>query len=111
MSRTLTRRSFVGGAVVALAIPAPAASAAPTEHRVEIRRFKFAPATLQVKKGDRITWINHDIAPHTATAQSEAWDTGRINKDSESTLVVDAEGRHAYFCRYHPAMKGELIVT
>ena len=36
-------------------------------HEVEIAGFVFTPQTIKVKQGDSITWINRDIAPHTAT--------------------------------------------
>lgn len=86
-------------------------NAAPREHIVEIRAFKFVPAVLTVKTGDRIKWINRDIAPHTATAADQSWDTGELVKDASRTLTVEKNFAGTYFCRFHPSMKAALKIT
>ena len=80
------------------------------DHIVEIKSFKFEPNTLIVQPGDTITWINRDIAPHTATANDKSWDTGRLKKGQQYKLVVTAEMSKDYFCRYHPHMKSRLEI-
>lgn len=77
-------------------------------HVVEIRQFKYFPATLEVKAGDTITWKNLDAAPHTATAKG--WDSGRLNRGQSWTLKVTGKGTIEYICVYHPAMKGKVVV-
>lgn len=83
----------------------------PAEHIVRIRAFKFAPDPLQVKAGDRVTWINQDIVPHTATALDGSWDTGTIAKGGTQTLTVAAGMSGDYFCRFHPMMKAQIDVA
>lgn len=78
------------------------------EHIVEIRAFKFVPEIISVRTGDRITWINGDIVPHTATARDEGWDTGTIKKSDSKTLLVTADMPVNYYCRFHPMMKASL---
>ena len=78
------------------------------DHTIEIKSFKFVPNTLIVQPGDTITWINRDIAPHTATAQDKSWDTGRLKKDQSYKLVVTPETNKDYVCRFHPQMKARL---
>ena len=85
------------------------AIAPPLEHIVEITGFEFKPANLKVRAGDTVTWINRDIAPHTATAENESWDTGQIDRGQQNSVVIDRNTSQAYFCRFHPAMKGRLI--
>lgn len=97
------------GAVGQLASPLQAKeSAGPKTHVVEIRQFKFFPATLEVKPGDVIIWRNLDIAPHTATAKN--WDSGNLGKDQSWSLKVTSKGTIEYICAYHPAMKGKIVV-
>lgn len=79
-----------------------------TTHMVEIRKFKFYPATLRVKRGDTIVWKNIDAAPHTAT--SAQWDSGRLNRNQTWSLKITSNGSIEYICEFHPMMKGEIIV-
>ncbi len=80
------------------------------EHTVEIRDFAFVPATLRVRPGDRITWINRDIAPHTVTAADESWDSGEMAQGAVYTHTVKAGQTNNYFCRFHPSMTARLDI-
>lgn len=91
---------------------AASAAAGPGEHvhQVSISDFKFNPSTLEVHAGDVIEWKNADFAAHTATADDRSFDTGRIDSGQTKRIVAKQKGRFSYFCRYHVAMKGEVIV-
>ena len=112
----LNRRTILSQAVAALAAtvalrPGPMRAAAgddPVEHIVEIRAFKFAPDVQPVMAGDRITWVNRDIVPHTATASDKSWDTGTIPKGGSKTVTITHGMSVEYFCRFHPMMKASL---
>ncbi len=80
-------------------------------HEVRIIKFKFKPETLTAKPGDRITFINDDVAPHTATARDKSWDTGKLKKGESATLEVTKDFSAEYFCRFHPQMKGRVKIT
>jgi plastocyanin len=90
--------------------PPLAVEASRIEHVIEIQRFKFVPDTLSVRLGDTVTWINRDIAPHTATATDKSWDTGDIKKGERKSIIVTNELARAYFCRFHPMMKATLSI-
>lgn len=79
-------------------------------HLIEIKSFRFEPAVIIAKKGDRIRWRNLDVAPHTATADDKTWDSKAIANQSEWSLTVDELGVVDYICAYHPAMTGRIIV-
>ena len=79
-------------------------------HIVEIRDFVFAPDRIEVRPGDRITWINRDIAPHTATADDGSWDSGELRRDEEWQTTVDVGMKADYYCRFHPMMKARLEI-
>jgi len=82
-----------------------------TEHQIVITSFKFEPETLEIKTGDTITWINKDIAPHTATASDKSWDTGIIKFNQSKSITFDKQPTTSYFCLYHPMMKAKLNIT
>lgn len=83
-------------------------TAEPKEHVVKITGFKFIPETLVVKSGDTITWINKDIAPHTATADDMSFDTGELKLNESGSIKVTADQSISYFCRFHPTMRASL---
>ncbi|MEM7636506.1 MAG: plastocyanin/azurin family copper-binding protein [Pseudomonadota bacterium] len=116
----MSRRLFikkVAAAIAAAAFPAhpfafPGSAVADTRtHRVEISGFRFTPDRLDVSVGDTITWINRDIAPHTATASEGGWDTGELVKDAQASITVTADMETSYFCAFHPMMKAQLSIT
>ena len=78
------------------------------EHVIEISGFKFVPASLAVKAGDKITWINKDIAPHTATAADQSFDTGELKQNKSHSIMVSSDQTISYFCKFHPTMKAKL---
>jgi plastocyanin len=115
----MNRRAFFANTVAAIAatvLPrniraSAAADAAAVTHSVEIKRLAFSPAVLSIKTGDRVTWTNLDIVPHTATEQEGAWDTGTLAKDAAGSIEFPAAGRVEYFCAFHPHMVGEIIIS
>jgi len=81
------------------------------EHAVSIKGMKFDPPALEVAVGDTITFTNEDGAPHTATADDGAFDTGRLNRGESATVTIEAAGEHAYNCLVHPSMKGTVTAN
>ena len=80
----------------------------------------FDPATLTVKKGDKITVTNKDTVPHTVTSgasptdpnSAKQFDTsiieGGASADIETTNI--AAGNYPFHCAVHPYMMGKLVV-
>ena len=81
----------------------------PVSHRVEMSGIAFHPATLRAHVGDTITWVNHDLVPHTSTVKG-GWDTGSIAAGDSALVVLRHRGQWQYACSFHPTMKGELTV-
>lgn len=110
--RSLLKQVAVASATAALGtglvLGTSACAAKPVNHRVEIKGFKFIPENLTVRPGDTITWINMDIAPHTATATDKSWDTGILRKGEMKTITVTKGMSLPYYCFYHPSMKAGL---
>lgn len=110
MNRRHFLHTIAAAGAAAIATPAARAARTPVTHTVTIGNFVFAPDTLEVRPGDRIRWINRDIVPHTATATGESWDTGEIAAGESAEVAVTVGFGAAYFCQFHPMMKGRLLI-
>ena len=109
----LTRRSLLGamGASAALlALAGAAAPAAPQKYTVVMANMSYGKLPAGVKVGDTIVWVNRDTVPHTATARDRSFDV-RVQQGQSVSMVVKKAGNIAFYCIYHPAMRGTLAVT
>jgi plastocyanin len=70
----------------------------------------FEPQNLTVASGDRVTWVNQDLFPHTATADDKAFDSHSIAPADTWTFVAGKPGTYTYTCIFHPNMKGTIKV-
>ena len=86
----------------------PAAAAA--ANQVVIENFSFAPATLTVKAGTKVTWINRDDVPHTVNENDKRFKSGPMDTDDQFSYTFSAPGTFSYFCALHPKMTGQIIV-
>ena len=107
MSREEPKRTDAAAAAGRTA-PPPAAS----PHQVVIDNFAFQPAELTVSAGTKVTWINRDDVPHTATstAKPRAFDSHALDTDEQFSYVFTTSGTYEYFCAVHPHMIGKVIV-
>lgn len=80
-----------------------------SENVVIIKDFVFLPAEITISKGETVTWINQDSAPHTATGSG--FDSGFMGKDATFSFTFNEAGTFDYICTYHPYMKGKVIVN
>jgi plastocyanin len=102
-------------AAASLATAGAATSAGPAD--VEARTFVvtmenvgFEPQIMAVKSGDRVTWVNKDLFPHTATADDKMFDSRSIAPAGIWTFVASKPGVYGYTCVFHPTMKGIIKV-
>lgn len=77
---------------------------------ITIENFAYAPGNLQIPVGGKVTWINRDSAPHSATDSGGAWDTGVLAKGESKTVTFGSRGTFDYYCSVHPNMKARLAV-
>jgi plastocyanin len=107
--------SGMGGMVMtqpaATAQPAAAAQVRSGHVTVQITNFAFTPATLTVKAGTRVTFINHDKTAHSATADHGGFGTGSIAPGHRKTIRLTRAGRFPYHCIFHAFMTGTVTVT
>lgn len=92
-------------------VPAPIGTAVSGSPQITIRNYAYSPASIRVKTGTSITWMNQDSVPHTATSTAgQGFDTGILAQGESATIVIDTPGTYDYICSVHPAMKGVLVV-
>lgn len=77
--------------------------------QVVIDKLIFTPAEVNAKVGDTIEWVNKDALVHTATATNNDWNVTIAPRQS-GRVVLKKPGAVDYFCRFHPNMKGRVIV-
>ncbi len=77
---------------------------------IEIYKMKFQSKIMSVRIGDKVTWINRDIVPHTATAIDKSWDSGQLKAGEKYTLTITSQTGLDYFCLYHRQMKAKLVL-
>ena len=106
------RREFLRLSAATATLPLLVSRAnAATEHTVLIKNFSFEPAEIAISAGDSIVFTNEDGAPHTATDDNGAFDTGRLNRDQSATLTFPSAGNFAYHCAFHPRMTGTITIS
>jgi plastocyanin len=80
--------------------------------QIVIDNFTFSPAKLTISAGTKVTWVNHDDVPHTATntAKPKSFDSGTLDTDERFSYVFATPGTYDYFCAVHPKMTGQIVV-
>ena len=99
---------YAAGAGALLLAMSPAA-AAPRTYQVTIDKLKFGPLPSQLHKGDRIIWVNRDFLRHTATAANRSFDVD-LPAGAKGVTVLKTSGKIPFVCRFHPGMRGVLVV-
>lgn len=106
MTAHLARAMILIGAAGGL--PSPSV-AAPQVHTILIDKMKFGAAPAGLKVGDTIIWDNRDMFRHTATASDGSF-TIDLAPGAKGKIVLRHPGRIGFACKYHPGMRGILMV-
>lgn len=93
----------------ATANTAPAAATTST-NSVTIANFAFAPKSITVAPGQRVTWTNKDGATHTVTEDKGAWDSKNLPSGATFQHTFDQAGTFTYHCAIHSSMVGTVVV-
>ncbi len=120
MSKKFARSAFAGGGALFLAAgaamaqqPVQQAAAPPNQPgEIVIDNFAFAPATLTVAAGTKVTWINHDEEPHTVMSADPRtpFKSPALDTDDKFSFVFATPGTYKYFCTIHSHMVGTIVV-
>ncbi|HVR82797.1 MAG TPA: cupredoxin family copper-binding protein [Planctomycetota bacterium] len=80
--------------------------------QVRIEDFKFEPARITISPGTKVTWVNKDDEPHSATSSEKPkrFDSGVLDSDKSYSFTFTEQGSFSYFCKLHPHMTGVVEV-
>lgn len=79
---------------------------------VTISMYAFHPATLTVKKGSTVIWINKDEDVHTikSTGGPETFNSPALDSGNQFGFTFHQAGTYHYICSVHPYMHGAIVV-
>jgi len=82
------------------------------EVQIVIENFAYVPSEVTITPGTKVTWINKDEAPHTATSTDtpQKFNSGGLDTDDKFSFVFNEKGDYQYFCTLHPHMKAQIKV-
>lgn len=84
--------------------------------RVVMKNIAFRPASVTVRRGGTVTWINddrveHDVAKTTGPGRGfNSGDPGGLAPGDTYEKTFRTPGKIGYNCRVHPGMRGTLTV-
>jgi plastocyanin len=110
LARPRPRSLIAGFVALAATLLVGAGVALAATRSVAIADFAFAPASITINVGDRVTWTNSDAVAHTATASNGSFDTGDIDQGESATVRFTQAGTYRYVCTPHPTMTGTIRV-
>lgn len=103
-----------GGAIedVTTSSSADTGAGSPTSGaQVDVQGFKFTPAEISVRVGDKVTWRFTDNTAHTVTADDGSFDSGGHGSGETFDHTFDEAGSVTYHCTIHETMKGTVSVS
>ena len=77
---------------------------------ISAQNFMFSPATITVKTGATVTWVNHDEEPHTIFNDAGLFRSSALDTNESFSYTFDKPGTYHYLCTIHPRMTGTIIV-
>ena len=103
---------ILGAAVAGLSAGCGGSSApsGPATMAVAIRNFAFAPATITVSPGTRVTWTQDDSTVHTVTAVDGSFDSGNLAQNQSFSHTFGTAGTFMYRCNIHQYMTATVVV-
>src|SRR5690242_7144954 len=80
------------------------------KHKVSIKNLKYDPPKLTIKPGETVVWTNQDSNDHTVIADDDSFKSDNLGAGDKFKYTFDKKGKFPYHCRYHPRMKGLVLV-
>ncbi len=85
--------------------------AAPEEIiQVSANNFMFTPASITVKAGTTVTWVNLDDEPHTVFSDAGLFRSSALDTQERFSFKFEKAGTYHYLCTLHPRMLGTVVV-
>jgi len=103
--------AYAGGAAAVRPASPPAFARSAKAISVAVKDNLFAPATIQAKVGQKITWNLRGQIAHTVTASEGAkFDSGPLNPGDSFSYTPKKAGTIQYLCSFHQGMVGTILV-
>ncbi|MEU5263918.1 cupredoxin family copper-binding protein [Amycolatopsis sp. NPDC021455] len=102
----------VAGLLLFLNLPLVPAPAAAATQQVMMQDYAFSPASLTVRVGDTVTWMQHDQAPHdvVTTSAPVAFRSPQLSAGQSWSYTFQQPGTYSYYCSVHPDMRASVTV-
>jgi len=81
------------------------------EVNVLIQELELEPAEIVIHIGTTVTWFNLDAARHTVNANSGTFESPTLLFGDTFSFTFDELGEYEYSNKYHPEIKGKVIVV
>jgi plastocyanin len=81
--------------------------------QVEMKDIAFQPATIRVRTGETVTWVNQDSVQHDVVnvKEGEQPKSELFNEGQTYEWTPTEAGTVQYVCSVHPNMKGTVEIT
>ncbi len=89
---------------------APMPSRAEDQAKVLIKDFMYAPMSITVKAGTKVTWLNMDDEPHTVVSDTGLFRSGGLDTNETFSYRFDKPGSYHITCSIHPRMVATIVV-
>ena len=90
-------------------IQVPQTTSSVSDNTIRIKNFAFDPASIRVKMGSTVRWLNQDSVPHRILF-SDGADSTVLAASQSWSRKFDRAGIYDYACTIHPSMQGTVIV-
>jgi plastocyanin len=91
-------------------VDTPLQAAGSESAEIQIHNFSFAPRTMRVPAGAKVTWTNRDDEPHTVVSTEKRFSSPVPDTDERFSYSFTAPGTYDYICSIHSHMTGSIVV-
>src|SRR5256885_8714677 len=99
-------------AVAALVVgAAPATSESTATKTVQIKRSAFQPATVTIKTGDAVKWVNTDTQNHQVVSNNGSFVSPILGPGKSYSHTFNAAGTYRYHDGLNASVRGVIKVT
>jgi plastocyanin len=102
---------FVAVTALAGVGAAPATPASTATKTVLIKRTAFSPASLTIKTGDTVNWVNSDTRDHQVVSNNGTFVAPILGPGRAYAYQFQAAGTYHYHDGLNPALKATIVVT
>lgn len=78
---------------------------------IAIDNCAFVDTVTYVEPGAQVRWVSGDHVPHTVTGAALSWGAKDVLEMGDAvSYSFEKEGVYPYYCDFHPAMVGAVVV-